>query len=55
MQQEYPSDDIEAFKYSGKAVFDIYKVEKLRDDCMAPIFIGDIRVSYIKTGPLSKW
>lgn len=42
MQQEYPSDDIEAFKYSGKAVFDIYKVEKLREDCLAPIFIGDI-------------
>ena len=42
MQQEYPSDDIEAFKYSGKAVFDIYKVEKLRDDCMTPVFIGDI-------------
>lgn len=42
MQQEYPSDDIEAFKYSGKAVFDIYKVEKLREDCMEPIFIGDI-------------
>ena len=42
MQQEYPSDDIEAFKYSGKAVFDIYKVEKLRQDCKDPIFIGDI-------------
>ena len=42
MQQEYPSDDIEAFKYSGKAVFDIYKVEKLREDCMMPVFIGDI-------------
>lgn len=42
MQQEYPSDDVEAFKYSGKAVFDIYKVEKLRQDCKDPIFIGDI-------------
>jgi len=42
MQQEYPSDDIEAFKYSGKAVFDIYKVEKLRQDCATPIFTGDI-------------
>ena len=42
MQQEYPSDAIEAFKYSGKAVFDIYKVEKLREDCTVPIFIGDI-------------
>ena len=42
MQQEYPSDDIEAFKYSGKSVFDIYKVEALREDCTDPIFIGDI-------------
>ncbi len=42
MQQEYPSDDIEAFLYSGKAVFDIYKIEKLRGDCCAPSFTGDI-------------
>lgn len=42
MQQEYPSDAIEAFKYSGKTVFDIYKVEQLREDCQDPIFIGDI-------------
>lgn len=42
MQQEYPSDPIEAFKYSGRAVFDIYKVEQLRDDCTDPIFVGDI-------------
>lgn len=42
MQQEYPSDAVEAFKYSGKAVFDIYKVEKFRVDCAEPIFIGDI-------------
>ena len=42
MQQEYPSDDIEAFKYSGRAVFDIYKVEQLRKDCQDPIFTGDI-------------
>lgn len=42
MQQEYPSDDIEAFKYSGRAVFDIYKVEQLRADCMDPVFVGDI-------------
>ena len=43
MQQEYPSDAVEAFKYSGKAVFDIYKVEQLREDTQEkPIFIGDI-------------
>lgn len=42
MQQEFPSDDIEAFKYSGSAVFDIYKVEALRDDCEPPVFTGEI-------------
>lgn len=42
MQQEYPSDAVEAFKYSGKAVFDIYKVEQLRADCQDPVFTGDI-------------
>lgn len=42
MQQEFPSDDIEAFKYSGKAVFDIYQIEALRQDCSQPVFIGDI-------------
>ena len=42
MQQEYPSDAIEAFKYSGRAVFDIYQVEKLREDCQDPVFVGDI-------------
>jgi len=52
MQQEYPSDDIEAFKYSGRAVFDIYKVEQLREDCIDPIFIGDIEGdSYSPTAP----
>lgn len=55
MQQEFPSDDIEAFKYSGKSVFDIYKVEKLRDDCMEPIFIGDIEGdSFDPTTPIDK-
>ena len=43
MQQEFPSDAIEAFKYSGKAVFDIYKVEQLREDTkVEPVFVGDI-------------
>ncbi len=42
MQQEFPSDDIEAFKYSGRSVFDIYKVDELKDDCEIPAFVGDI-------------
>lgn len=42
MQQEYPSDPVEAFKYSGQLEFDIYKVEQLRKFCRQPVFQGDI-------------
>lgn len=42
MQQEYSSDDIEAFRNSGNLVFDSYKVDELEADCDNPIFIGDI-------------
>lgn len=42
MKQEYPSDDIEAFKYSGCMVFDAYKLDELEGDCMTPVFVGDI-------------
>lgn len=42
MMAEYPSDDIEAFCYSGERVFDPTLVEKLRRGCCAPRFVGDI-------------
>lgn len=42
MKQEYPSDDIEAFKYSGTTVFDDYKINQLEQSCRVPVFIGDI-------------
>ena len=42
MQQEYPSDDIEAFRFSGNIVFDSYRVDELEKDCDIPIFEGDI-------------
>lgn len=43
MQQEFPSDDIEAFKYSGSAVFDSYQIERLADfTAQQPLFVGDI-------------
>lgn len=42
MQQEYPSNAIEAFKYSGTAEFDLYKIEKQRKFCRKPIFVGDV-------------
>lgn len=42
MMAEYPSDDIEAFCYSGERVFDPTLVEKLRRTCCSPRFEGDI-------------
>ncbi len=52
MQQEYPSDPIEAFKYSGTTEFDIYKIEKFRKFCKKPILQGEIYGNAPK-GPLS--
>ena len=43
MKQEYPSDDVEAFLYSGHTVFDPYKLKAMEPDCQeAPVFVGDI-------------
>ncbi len=43
MQQEYPSDDIEAFRFSGNIVFDGYKLDIMeKEDTYDPIFEGDI-------------
>ncbi len=42
MMAEYPSDDIEAFCYSGERVFDPVLVEQLRRGCCPPQFEGDI-------------
>ena len=42
MMAEYPSDDIEAFCYSGERVFDPTFVEKLRRCCCPPRYEGDI-------------
>ena len=42
MAAEYPSDDIEAFKHSGKKVFDQYKVEAFSKECRACRYMGDV-------------
>ena len=39
---EYPSDDIEAFTYSGRKVFSSEDVEQFRPACRAPRWIGEI-------------
>ncbi|MDR1585672.1 MAG: hypothetical protein LBS07_05840 [Prevotellaceae bacterium] len=42
MKQEYPSNDIEAFQFSGMAVFEAEKVERLRKGCCSPVAMGDL-------------
>ena len=42
MASEYPSDDIEAFTYSGRKVFSSEDVEQFRGACRAPRWIGEI-------------
>ena len=42
MQQEYPSNPVEAFKFGGQNEFDLYKVEQMRKFCKKPEFQGEI-------------
>lgn len=42
MASEYPSDDIEAFTFSGRKVFSSEDVEQFRPACRAPRWIGEI-------------
>lgn len=43
MAAEFPSDDVEAFKNSGKNVFNIYQLDKLKDKCKNPLYIGEVQ------------
>lgn len=42
MASEYPTDDDEAFTYSGCKVFDKILVEQLRGGCRPPRYVGDV-------------
>ena len=42
MAAEAPSDDVEAFAFSGDRVFDRYQCEELRKTCRPPRLIGDL-------------
>ena len=42
MMAEYPSDETEAFTYSGERIFDPLAVQRLRSNCYAPMAVGDI-------------
>lgn len=43
MAAEFPSDDVEAFKNSGKNVFSIYLLDKFKKGCKAPLYIGEVQ------------
>lgn len=43
MAAEFPSDDIEAFKNSGKNVFNIYQIDRFKEKCKAPLYIGEVQ------------
>ena len=47
MASEYPSDDVEAFKHSGQKIFDIYRLEELREMCCAPTYVGELSANGI--------
>lgn len=48
MASEYPSDDIEAFVFSGAHVFDRYKVEALRPTCNVKPKVGGLSALNLK-------
>ncbi len=45
MAAEFPSDDVEAFKNSGKNVFNIYQLDKLKEKCKTPLYVGEVQGS----------
>lgn len=42
MASEAPSDDIEAFTFAGRKVFDDEDIDRLKGSCKPPKFVGDI-------------
>lgn len=43
MANEFPSDDIEAFRHSGTNVFSQYDIEQLRPSCRSPRLTGELQ------------
>ncbi len=43
MMAEYPSDDIEAFRNSGRSVFSLYYLDKLKETCRQPLHVGEVQ------------
>ena len=48
MASEAPSDDIEAFQYSGTKVFSLEAIEELRKGCCAPMWKGELYAKDVK-------
>lgn len=42
MQAEYPTDEVEAFVNTGHGVFSTELVERLRNNCVSPLFKGEL-------------
>ena len=43
MMAEFPSDDVEAFRNSGKNVFNAYHLDKLKETCREPLYVGEVQ------------
>ena len=43
MAAEFPSDDVEAFKNSGRGVFDIYALDRLKEKCRPALLRGEVQ------------
>mgnify|MGYP004709047091 FL=1 len=48
MAAEFPSDDVEAFKNSGNMVFSVYHIDKLKEGCKPPKYVGEISGKSVK-------
>ncbi|MBQ8772893.1 MAG: hypothetical protein IJZ17_00225, partial [Muribaculaceae bacterium] len=48
MQAEYPTNDVEAFTNSGNNVFDSSFVNRLRESCSDPVFVGELSAASTK-------
>lgn len=42
MMAEYPSDELEAFAHSVESIFDPFAVQRLRNNCSTPQYVGEL-------------
>ena len=50
MAAEYPSDDTEAFAHSGRRIFDLADIERLRPGCRTPGMVGEVEGDAVSGG-----